>query len=59
MKAEDLAGPIVNHHVRCFEQHKLELNVLTKYGITTDHISFKCVCREQPTIEELNEALEV
>lgn len=59
MKAEELAGRIVNHHVRCFDQHKQEIAVLHKYNVNTEHIEFKCICAELPSIEELNEALEV
>lgn len=59
MKAEELSGPIVNHHVRCFEQAKHEITILTKHNVNVENLKFECICATLPTIEELNEALEV
>lgn len=59
IKHEEMTGTIVNHHVRCLENHEHQVQTLQEFDVDPNKQLFKCICSSLPTLAELNELLEV
>lgn len=56
--AQEFWGPIVHHHESCLKNHDRDLIVIAGNQMHPE-IMMRCTCDEVPSIESLNELLEV